>query len=87
MSDLFPDRCAGLAQDCRCEKSYSSLEEMVQDDSIEAIFLATDAPSHARHAMLCLNHGKHVASAVPAVWGSVEEAEQLYETVRNTGLT
>ena len=84
VSDLFPDRCAALAKECRCEKTYSSLQEMVKDDSIEAIFLATDAPSHAKHAMLCLSHGKHVACAVPAVWASVEEGDQLFEAVRKS---
>ena len=87
VSDLFPDRCTDLAKACRCEQTYPSLEEMVKDDSIEAVFLGTDAPSHARHAMLCMNHGKHAASAVPAVWGSLEDAEALYETVTRTGLT
>jgi predicted dehydrogenase len=86
VSDLFPDRCAGLAKACRCEKTYESLEEMVKDDSIEAIFLATDAPSHCRHAVLALEAGKHVASAVPAVFGNLEEADLLYETVKKTGL-
>lgn len=86
VSDLFPDRCQQLAKETNCTKMYPSLEEMVKDDSIEAIFLATDAPSHARHAMLCLEHGKHVACAVPAVWGSLEDADRLYETVKRTGL-
>ena len=86
VSDLIPDRCAGLAKACRCEKTYPSLEEMVKDDSIEAIFLATDAPSHARHAVLVLEHGKHAASAVPAAFGSLEDADKLYETVKRTGL-
>ena len=52
VSDLFPDRCAALAQACRCEKTYPSLEEMVKDDQIEAIFVATDAPSHTRHSRM-----------------------------------
>jgi len=86
VTDLFPDRCAGLAKACRCEKTYPSLEEMVKDDKIEAIFCATDAPSHARHATLVMNHGKHVASAVPAVWGSLEDGDRLFETVKSTGL-
>ena len=50
VSDLFPERCAGLAQACRCDKTYPSLEELVKDDTLEAVFVATDAPSHARHA-------------------------------------
>ena len=87
VSDLFPDRCRALAQVCRCEKTYPSLEEMVKDDSIEAIFVATDAPSHCRHCIDVLQHGKHVASAVPAVFGSLEQADQLFEAVKRSGLT
>ncbi len=86
VSDLVPERCAGLAKACRCQKTYPSLEELVLDDRIEAVFVATDAPSHARHALEVLKHGKHVASAVPAVFGSLEEAEQLFESVRKSGL-
>jgi predicted dehydrogenase len=86
VSDLFPDRCAALAKACRCEKTYPSLEEMVKDDNIEAVFLATDAPSHARHCIEVLKHGKHVACAVPAVWGSLEDADKLFEAVKTSGL-
>ncbi len=86
VSDLFPDRCQALAKECKCEKTYPSLEEMVKDDSIEAIFVATDAPSHCRHAIEVLKHGKHVASAVPAVWENLEDADRLYETVKTSGL-
>ena len=85
VSDLFPDRCATLAKVCRCEKTYPSLEEMVKDDTIEAIFVATDAPSHAKHCMLVMNHGKHVCCAVPSSFGSLEEAQQLYDVVKQTG--
>jgi len=86
VSDLFPDRCHALARACKCDKTYPSLEEMVQDDSIEAIFVSTDAPSHCRHAIDVLRHGKHVASAVPAIFGSLEEADQLFDAVKKSGL-
>ncbi|NLX21116.1 MAG: Gfo/Idh/MocA family oxidoreductase [Phycisphaerae bacterium] len=85
VSDLIPDRCAGLAKACRCEKTYPSLEEMLKDDTIEAIFTATDAPNHARHCIEVLKHGKHVATAVPAVLGSLEDADKLLETVKTCG--
>jgi predicted dehydrogenase len=87
VSDLFPDRCDALAKACGCEKTYPSLEELVKDDAIEAVFVATDAPSHAQHCIDVLKHGKHVASAVPAVFGSLEDAERLFATVKETGLT
>jgi predicted dehydrogenase len=86
VSDLFPDRCAELAKITNCKKTYPSLEEMVKDDKIEAIFCGTDAPSHARHAIEVLKHGKHVATAVPAVFGSLEEADMLMEAVKKSGL-
>lgn len=85
VSDLFPDRCAELAKVCRCEKTYPSLEELIKDSTIEAVFVATDAPSHAGHAIEVLKSGKHVASAVPAVFGSLEDADRLFETVKSTG--
>jgi len=85
VSDLIADRCAALATACRCAKTYPSLEELVKDDRIEAVFVATDAPSHARHCIDVLRHGKHVASAVPAVFGSLEDADRLLETVKSSG--
>ena len=87
VSDLIPERCAELAQACRCPKTYPSLEELVKDDRIEAVFVATDAPSHARHCMEVLAHGKHVATAVPAVFGSVEDAHRLLDAVKRSGRT
>lgn len=87
VTDLIPERCAEFAKRVKCEKTYPSLEEMVKDDSIEAIFCATDAPSHAKHAILCLEHGKHVAHAVPVFYGDVEWADKLLECVKkNRGL-
>jgi predicted dehydrogenase len=85
VSDLIPERCAGLAKACRCEKTYPSLEELVKDDKVEAVYVATDAPNHARHCIEVLKHGKHVACAVPAVFGSLEEADQLFEAVKKSG--
>ncbi len=82
VTDLFPDRCAELAKKCGCSKTYPSFEEMVKDDKIEAVFVATDAPSHANHCILALEHGKHVATAVPVSFGSVEDAERVFEAVK-----
>ncbi len=86
VTDLIPERCEGLAKACRCEKTYPSLEEMVKDDSLEAVFVATDAPSHAQHCIDVLGHGKHVCTAVPAVFGSLEDADRVFEAVKRTGL-
>ena len=87
VSDLDPGRCAGLAKACQCDKTYPSCEEMIKDDKIEAVFIATDAPSHARLAVDALKHGKHAASAVPAVFGpnAEKDAEVLLKAVKTSG--
>lgn len=86
VSDLIPERCAEMAKVARCSKTYPSLEELVKDKTIEAVFVATDAPSHFRHCVEVLKHGKHVAVAVPAVFGSLEDADILFEAVKTSGL-
>lgn len=86
VSDLIGERRDALMKACRCDKSYESLEEMVKDKKIEAVFVATDAPSHARHCIDVLRHDKHVMTAVPAVFGSIEQADQLVEAVQKSGL-
>jgi predicted dehydrogenase len=86
VTDILPDRCAEMAKTAGVSKTYPSLEEMVKDEKIEAVFLATDAANHGPHAITALKHGKHVASSVPAVCGSLEQAEELYNTVKKTGL-
>ena len=41
VSDLIPDRCAGLAKAARCARTYPSLEELVKDDRIEDVKFET----------------------------------------------
>lgn len=87
-TDLDPGRCAGLAKAVGASKTYPSCEEMIKDKRIEAIYIATDAPSHARLAIMALNHGIHVCSAVPAVFGfeAEGEAEALFNAVKSSGM-
>ena len=87
-TDLDPTRCSALAKEVRAPKTYPSCEEMIKDKTIEAIYIATDAPSHARLAIMALNHGKHVCSAVPAVFGfeAEEDAEALFNAVKRSGM-
>ena len=87
-TDLDPVRCAKLAHAVGAKKTYPSCEEMIKDKDIEAIYIATDAPSHARLAIMALNHGKHVCSAVPAVFGFEAEgqAEELFNAVKKSGM-
>lgn len=55
---------------------YSDYDEMLRDESIDAIYVATDAICHVPFVIKALEAGKHVLSEIPAV-NSVEEAERL----------
>ena len=88
-TDLNPDACAELAKVTGAKKTYASCEEMyAKDREIEAVFIATDAPSHAKLCIEGMKRGLHVASAVPAVFGEEQLAlaDELLATVKKTGL-
>lgn len=86
VSDLRPERLEGLKQVYRCDKGYSSLEELIKDPAVDAVAVFTGAPDHVRHCVAAMNAGKHVICAVPAAM-SIAECEELLDTVRRTGLT
>lgn len=86
VSDLRPERREQLMKTYNCTKSYESLELLVKDKNIDAVCVFTEGPNHLKHVTECLNNGKHVLCAVPAIWGSIEEAEKLLEAVKSTGL-
>lgn len=86
VSDLRSDRRDHLMKVYQCEKSYESLEKLILDPKVEAVFIATPAPDHARHVIATLNAGKHVLCAVPAAL-TLEECADIRDTVKRTGLT
>lgn len=86
VSDLIPERKEHLMKVYNCSKSYESLEKLLLDPKIEAVFIATPAPDHARHVIATLNAGKHVLCAVPAAL-TLEECANIRDVVRRTGLT
>ena len=89
-TDLDPDRCAKLAQVVGAKRTYPSAEEMIDREgrNMDAVFIATDAASHARLVLRALDRGYHVASAVPALLGErqLDLAPQMLEAVKKSGL-
>jgi len=85
VSDLQEERKKKLMEVYRCNKSYNSLEELVKDDKVDAVGVFTDAPSHGRHIVEVLKHGKHCITAVPLSM-TLEDIEQVKEWKEKTGL-
>lgn len=86
VSDLRPDRLARLKDVYRCAKGYASLDELLLDRQVDAVFVCTPAPDHVPHAVKTLKAGKHVLSAVPAAM-TLEECGTLIDAVKRSGLT
>ena len=98
-TDLDPKRCDDMAKrlvassDGRLAavKQFKSCEEMIKGmrGKMDAVYIATDPPSHAPLAILAMENGMHAVSAVPAFWGDIQEeyAQKLIDTVKKTGMT
>ena len=87
VADLRPDRRENLMRTYACSTAYRSIEELVRDKNVDAVSICTDGPLHVQHVELAMKHGKHVFCAVPACWGSLDEAQWLLDIVRRYGLT
>ncbi|MCL4692684.1 MAG: Gfo/Idh/MocA family oxidoreductase [Candidatus Hydrogenedentes bacterium] len=87
VSDLREDRRKNLVDTYKCDRTYNSLEELVQAPDIDAVAVFTDGNLHVPHVVEAMKNGKHVISAVPACWATVEDAERLLDIVTTTGLT
>ena len=66
-------------------KAYGSYEEMVSDNDVDLVYIATPHSHHYPHTMLALEHGKHVL-VEKAFTANAAEAEILIETARKKGL-
>ena len=90
VSDLDPDLCLKLQERTGAKNRYPTFEELLkhaEEDRVEAVYIATDAPSHVRLAIMALEHGLHVASAVPAFFGAdqLEMVPKLVDAVKASG--
>ena len=89
-TDLDAGRCKLLQDRVKAPKTYPSCEEMIKhaaEDKLEAVYIATDAASHVRLAIMALEHGLNVATAVPAFLGKdqLEFVPRLLDAVKRSG--
>ena len=86
VTDLRADRRRKLAEVTRCDNMYPSLETLLEKEKrLDAVALFTPAPEHVKHALMCMQRGLHVFSAVPACF-SLEQAAELRAAKETTGL-
>jgi len=62
-------------------KTYDSYEMLVQDQKVDAIYIATPHNLHLENAMMCLNHKKAILCEKPLTVNAIE-AKQLIEEAK-----
>lgn len=77
-------RAAALAADLGAARSYGSYEELVQDDAVDAVYVATPHAQHADVAVAALAAGKAVLCEKPLTH-SLAETERLVRAAGQHG--
>ncbi len=71
------ERAKAFAEKYGADKSYGSYEEMLCDDQVELVYIATPHSHHCEHAKLCINHGKPVLCEKAFTQNAAEAREVL----------
>lgn len=85
VSDFTGDRLSRLMNNYGTSKSYDTIDELLKDPNIDAVFTSAPIPDRAQEVLKILNAGKHVLSMDNAAM-TLEECRELKETVERTGL-
>lgn len=78
-------RAEAFAEKYHVTKAYGSYEELVKDDDIDLVYIATPHSHHYEHMKLCLNHGKNVLSE-KAFTANFKEAEEIVKLAKEKNL-
>lgn len=79
------DRAKAFAAEFDVERSYGSYEELVADDGIDAVYVASPHSEHHGHALLALHAGKPVL-VEKAFTRNAAEAREVIDTARSRNL-
>ena len=76
-ADIDSEALHNFQQDFHAE-TYSSVEEMCQSSTADAVYIATPTQLHTDHALAALRAGKHVVLEKPMAL-SIEDADAMIE--------
>lgn len=82
--DVNTEFAAKVADKYNIPKIYTSFEEILNDDSLDAVHLVTPIPLHEQQTVQILESGKHCACTVPMAI-SLDGIKRITEAVRKSG--
>ncbi|WP_029033644.1 Gfo/Idh/MocA family protein [Salinimicrobium terrae] len=79
------ERAKTFAQETGAKKAFGSYEEMLQDEEIDVVYVATPHVFHYEHTLLCLNAGKAVLCEKPFAMNK-KQVEEMISVAREKGV-
>lgn len=79
------DRARSFADQWNFEKAYGSYEELVADEKVDLVYVATPHSHHLAHASLAIGHGKAVLCE-KSFTANAQQAKQLIDMARQRGV-
>jgi phthalate 4,5-cis-dihydrodiol dehydrogenase len=83
-ADTRPEARQRFATDFSA-RSYSTVDELCADPNVEAIYIATPHQSHAQHATLAAQHGKHLLIEKPMAL-ALDDCAKIIDEARSAGV-
>lgn len=80
-----PERAAAFASRYPGARSYGNYAELVADDGVDVVYVATTHPNHFHHALLAIRAGKPVLIEKP-VCLNAEQTRVVLKAARDTGV-
>ncbi len=85
ISSSSPERGAAFAADNGLERAWASLEELLADPEVDAVYISTTNDLHAEQAIAAARAGKHVLCEKPLAT-SVADAERMIAECEAAGV-
>ena len=79
------ERAQAFADKWGIERAYGSYEEMLCDERVDLVYIATPHSHHAEHATLCIEHGKAVLCE-KAFAGNARQAQAVLDLAKEKGV-
>ena len=85
VADLVPERRQQVATRYEVERQYDTIDQLLADEEIDLVVIATPDHLHGQHVIQALNAGKHVLSEIPMAT-TIAECQEIIGITDRTGL-
>ena len=70
------DKAEAFAREQGVQKAFGSYADMLKDDGVDLVYVATPHSHHAEHMKLCIEHGKAILCE-KSFTGNARQAEEI----------